>query len=86
MPRYQYRCSACEEAFMFIHLMDEKLEKCKLCGTIGTLTKIYSTIRKTTVEPKKEKVGQTVKDYIEDTKQEVKKEKERLKKEEYKPE
>ena len=86
MPRYQYRCSKCEDTFTFVHSMSEKLEKCDLCGAIGTLTKVYSTIRKTNVKPKKEKVGQKVKDYIEDTKRDVRREKERLKKEEYRPE
>jgi len=85
MPRYQYSCNSCEQSFTFVHLMDEKLEKCKLCGEIGTVKKVYSVIRKTSVAPKKEKVGQTVKDHIEETREEVKREKERLKKEEYKP-
>ena len=84
MPRYDYRCLECEVEFTVVHLMSEKLEKCPECEKLDTLQKVYSTIRKAVRNTKREKVGDKVKKHIEDAKKDVREEKDRLKKEEYK--
>jgi hypothetical protein len=62
--------------------MNEKLEKCSFFECDGELKKVPAVINRKTV--KKTKKGQEVKKFIEETKNEVKKEKQRLKKQEYK--
>ena len=62
--------------------MKEKYTYCNLCEK-ETLVKVYSPIRKKK-QMRDKKVGDVVHEYIKDTKEEVKQEKERLKKEEYK--
>jgi putative FmdB family regulatory protein len=85
MPRYHYRCAACNKDFVVVHTMEERLEKCQECGEVSTLTKVYTPIPKTTKKANKKKVGDLVKQHIEATKKEVAKEKKKLKTEEYRP-
>ena len=85
MPRYVYRCNTCEEEFTVIHSINERLQKCQICEEVGSLKKVYTTIRKTTNKKKQQsKIGTVVNKYIEDTKKEVNEEKKRLKNEEFK--
>ena len=86
MPRYSYVCEKCEKTFSITHSMSDKIETCAHfeCVDGGKLRKLPSLFCKKTT--KEEKVGQVVKKYIEDVKQEVKEEKEILKKKEYKEE
>ena len=86
MPRYQYHCSLCESEFTVVHAINERLEKCQTCKKVGSLKKVYTTIRKMKNNKKSEKQpGKIVKNFIEDTKKEVNKEKKKMKSEEYKP-
>ena len=62
--------------------MNEKSENCNFSDCDGKLKKIPAIINKKIV--KDTKAGQEVKKFIEETKNEVKKEKEKLKKQEYK--
>ena len=58
--------------------MTEKQEVCEVCGSIGTLTRIPSLFSNLKIE-KKKKVGDYVKDFIAETKKELKEQKEGLK-------
>ena len=84
MPRYSYICEKCEKIFSVTHSMKEKLKTCDFfeCDEGGTLKKTPSSFSK---KKSKESIpGEVVQKYIEDVKQEVKEEKEVLKKKEYK--
>ncbi len=83
MPRYAYKCKICEHAFEKVHSMSEKLKDCPACETKDQLVRIPSRTIKSV--NRKKKVGEVVKQSIEDIRREVEVEKERIKKEEYKP-
>lgn len=75
MPRYTYRCDSCKGNFQEFHLISETLTMCKLCDTEGLLVRvpqIVGSIKKTN------NAGNIVKTFIEDARQEMKEEKERL--------
>ena len=80
MPRYVYRCEKCENVFQTVHSIKEKLTDCEECKTKETLKRIPSMplILTNKEEKQKEKVGTLVKKHIEDTKEELKQEKENL--------
>ena len=87
MPRYTYRCNECEEVFEINHSMSIKLKDCELCDSEDSLTRVpSSTFITTKVASNKDnkKVGDVVKDHIEETKKDLKVEQERLKGIEYK--
>ena len=78
MPRYVYRCDNCNSYFQVSHGMREVQESCQLCEQTGFLTRVPQMphVKKQFVESNN-KVGQTVKDYIEENRdllQEMKKE------------
>jgi putative FmdB family regulatory protein len=82
MPRYVYKCQSCEESFTVFHGMSEDQEHCEICGAVGTVKRIPQM---PSVKIMSQKAGQLVDEYIQDTKEELKREKEKLKKQEYKP-
>ena len=84
MPKYLYHCEACDERFTTFHLMSETLEQCEKCGLEDSLKKLPLFPINLNKSKKKKKVGEVVEQYIKNTKEEVKEEKEKLKKE-YKP-
>ena len=77
MPRYAYQCRACTHVFEVFHGMSEKLESCEECS--GTLFRVPSTTFTTTKTGATDKPGQIVKDFIEDAKEEIEAEKEKMK-------
>ena len=80
MPRYTYRCAECEGVFLAFHSMKESIEKCELCTVEGTIQRIPSTFNsQITKKHGKKKVGEIVKTFIEESREEIKKEKERMK-------
>ena len=86
MPRYVYKCSACDETFMTMHSITATLEVCERCEAEGTLTRIPSSVFVTTTrinEETKQKAGDLVKQKIEEFKQDLKEEKRRLKETDY---
>ena len=75
MPKYNYRCSDCKEDFEVYHSMFEPLEECVVCGSssvVKQLSDFYSTVETS-------KAGTIVKDFIEETKKEVSRDKRKLK-------
>ena len=82
MPRYVYKCRMCEESFMTVHGITEDQDHCEVCSESGCVHRIPQM---PTVKIVKEKAGQIVREYIEDTKKEMKREKDSLKQKEYGP-
>ena len=80
MPKYLYRCEVCEERFLAYHLMSETLETCEKCGAKACLRKIPLFPVRLNKNRKGKKVGEVVKSHIKETKEEVKKEKEKMRK------
>ena len=82
MPRYVYSCEKCNNNFEYYHSMTEKKTECEVCNE-QTLLKIpvFNGIIKKEMQ---KKVGTIVENYIEEAREEIKKEKEELKKLEYK--
>ena len=86
MPKYAYRCSECENEFEIYHSISDKLKNCESCESAETLIRIPSlTIKVVKKVNNNTKVGEVVNSHIEDARQELKKEKEKLKKVTYKP-
>ena len=80
MPKYFYRCAACSEEFEIYHSMKDKLTDCEHCNTSGSLSRVPSIMQKIKkVENKK--VGSVVKQYIKDAKEDLKSEKNKMKRE-----
>ena len=77
MPRYAYRCRTCTREFEVFHGMSEKLENCEECS--GVLFRVPSTTFTTTNTNATEKPGQIVKEFIEDAKEEIEAEKQKMK-------
>lgn len=84
MPLYTYECGACEKIFDIRHSIKEKVEECESCKTIGELTRLPSApfiLKK--IDPSSKKAGGLVRDFIQETKREISKEKEELQKREH---
>ena len=86
MPIYTYKCVECEKCFDIKHSMNEKCTKCNFEGCDGTVTKVLGNITVKKQKTKTEKVGSVVKAHIEEAREEIKAEKERLQRKEYIPE
>ena len=84
MPKYIYRCGECDHTFEAIHGMFVKLRNCDECSTDGSLFRVpsmtYSTKNKKSAD---KKTGELVKEFIEETRKEVDREKAELQREEY---
>ena len=70
MPRYTYRCDVCGNSFEVSHSISEKLTNCK-CGEEGSLRRIPSLPFRVSAKENKQKTGEMVKEFIEDTKKEI---------------
>ena len=88
MPKYSYYCDNCQTKFEISHSIKEKLEKCGFCGADKSLEKIPSIpifiSQKPTRNRNETKPGEIVEEYIEKNREDLKKEKKRLKEIEYK--
>jgi putative FmdB family regulatory protein len=84
MPRYVYHCEKCDNTFEYYHGMKEKKSECEVCKqqTLLKLPHFSGTIKKEI----KQKPGSIVENYIEEAREEIKREKEELRKTEFKPE
>ncbi len=80
MPFYSYNCSKCEQTYEVFHGMDEKMCDCEKCLEKDSLTRIPGNINVSSVS----KTGQVVNEFINSVKEEMKNEKEKLTKQEYK--
>ena len=85
MPRYTYRCDGCENILEIAHSIREKLEICEECN--GDLIRVPSTSYINSGQKKAKspnKIGDLVKNHIEETRREISDEKKRISREEYK--
>lgn len=84
MPRYEYRCPDCEESLVLNHSRTEDLagSVCPACGSESGIRRVFSfNIEKN--RHGKNKPGILVKSHIEEAKQELRKEKEKLARKEF---
>jgi putative FmdB family regulatory protein len=76
MPSYVYECSDCREIIEVFHSMSEERRDCETCGAENTLNKIPEV----PIYLKNKKAGNVVKQHIEDTKRQVREDKESMRK------
>tara|TARA_R100001224_G_scaffold36586_2_gene20767 strand:- start:16 stop:264 length:249 start_codon:yes stop_codon:yes gene_type:complete len=80
VPRYQYSCEECGLISNFFHPSDEVETDCPKCGAKDTLEKILTTFRTTHKSNKKQKVGKVTEEFINDSRQELQQQKNKLNK------
>jgi putative FmdB family regulatory protein len=80
MPRYDYLCLDCQKTFTVAHGMNEQLKFCE-CGKCGEVERQLSDLFCKSATPTLRKVGNVVKEYIEQTKEDLLEEKRSLMKE-----
>ena len=87
MPRYNYNCIACGETIMVFHTMDESYVDCEKCEATGSMERVLSRpyIIKQNESNHQSKIGELTKKYIEENRELLKNEKEKLKKKTYEP-
>ena len=79
MPKYDYKCTACNEQFSIRHSISEKITKRPDCESNCSLERIPAlSFQKPKVA--KPKAGHIVKKHIEEAKKEIELEKEKMKK------
>lgn len=86
LPKYVYYCKNCESDFEVRHSLKETFTICKICDEEGTLERKPSSIllsKKTTDFEQNSAPGQLVKQAIEEAKQDIQSEKDRLKNRNY---
>ena len=84
MPKYRYKCADCDAVFEAVHSIKERLSDCLTCGVVDSLTRIpYDIVTKVNKNITKTKVGDIVKEKIEEFKKDLKKQKNDLKNEEF---
>ncbi len=87
MPRYNYECQVCNNINLYIHPIANKPDTCVTCETTGSLVRDYSKsafMVPDAVSPdNKQKPGTLTKEYIEQNREILNKQKKDLKNEEY---
>lgn len=81
MPKYAYFCDECDAGFEAKHSIQKTLEICKLCNASDSIRRIPSLVfinKKQEHFTGKNKPGTLLKATIEETKEEISQEKERL--------
>ena len=79
MPTYSYYCKACDKEMDIIHKYKETISECSLCNISGSLIKVLSTpLRRARTANKPTSL--TVKEFISQSKEELKKDKKDLQK------
>ena len=81
MPKYFYICSSCEVVSSFYHSMTEEKSDCPVCKKINSLNKKPSSFFFSSDDKEPAKVGQIVKESIEEFKEELEIQKNQLKEE-----
>ena len=76
MPSYVYECSDCREVVEVFHSMSDERTDCETCGAENALKKIPEV----PFYVKSNSAGNVVKQHIEDTKKQVREEKENMRK------
>tara|TARA_R110000744_G_scaffold33972_6_gene79487 strand:- start:1403 stop:1627 length:225 start_codon:yes stop_codon:yes gene_type:complete len=68
----------CEDQMTIAHLSDEKMVDCPTCKSESTLKKLVSQISTKLKQQNSKKVGQVTEQYIKDTRQELKQQKQEM--------
>jgi len=79
MPIYIYGCDQCGSELTVSHSMTEIMEDCEVCEISGSLTRrpsMFSSVKKKPEQ--KQKVGDHVKSFIEEAKQDLSQQKDNL--------
>lgn len=81
MPRYSYKCEACKEITTVFHLADERATDCSSCEAVDSLAKVLSNFRTPTRRSAENSrsAGRVTEEFIQDARQDLKTEKDRLK-------
>ena len=77
MPNYMYKCISCGQVINIFHSFAEKATDCELCGAENSLQRDFSapfTFTGKSIE-KKSQPGQVVNEFIEQAKEQIKKDK-----------
>ena len=88
MPRYRYRCNACDNERVIFHGFDETPSlNCSNCLSEKTLQKVVGNLYFKTKENTNtgQAVGQLTKQYIEENRKILEEEKKKLRNENYEP-
>ena len=80
MPRYQYRCTACNELSVIYHPSSETQSVSPVCDVGSTLVKMLTTFTTKKSGTKSNKTGQLTEQFIEDSRKELEQEKDKLNK------
>jgi putative FmdB family regulatory protein len=80
VPRYQYRCTACDEISVIYHSSSETQSVCPVCDSDSTLVKMLTTFTTKKAGTKSNKTGQITEQFIEDSRQELEQQKDKLNK------
>tara|TARA_Y100000034_G_C6632375_1_gene276118 strand:- start:54 stop:317 length:264 start_codon:yes stop_codon:yes gene_type:complete len=81
MPKYSYKCSGCNNIITIYHSISDKKINCNMCETTNSLERIPSKFLFFKEEEENNKIGSLVKQSIEESKEELDQEKQRLKNE-----
>ena len=80
MPRYQYRCTACDKISVIYHPSSETQSVCPVCDSGSTLVKMLTTFTTKKSGTKSNKTGQLTEQFIEDSREELEQQKDKLNK------
>tara|TARA_Y100000004_G_C8825806_1_gene373961 strand:+ start:441 stop:710 length:270 start_codon:yes stop_codon:yes gene_type:complete len=86
MPRYTYECKACGNVFLSMHSFSERLTDCEKCGGKDTLKRVIPTISSYSKKENRDgpkKAGALVDSKISEFKEDLKKEKKKLRESDY---
>ena len=72
MPIYLYECGDCEETFKVRHGMSESCECCTLCGSSSLERKPTQFMNLSKQQISKQKTGDITKEFIENSKEDLK--------------
>lgn len=78
MPKYVYECLSCDVIFEYRHAMTDKLEKCIECDSDKVAKRVSDFSLEKKDAPADKETGSEVKKFIEETKKEIKGEREHL--------
>ena len=81
MPRYQYRCTVCEDISTIHHPSSEAETDCPKCDADNALVKLLTRFTTSTKTMVNKKVGTLTEEFIEDSRKELHQQKDKLYKE-----
>ena len=77
MPNYRYKCESCFAEFNVTHSINSTLDKCAKCGTEDRMNRVPQTFS-TIIKDSGQKAGEVVKEYIEDAREDLKQQQEKI--------